>query len=59
MRLFRRDASIEVWKGDELLESTAGLVIRDRGGRHWLLEGRGISEPVTHHSDCGCMEARP
>ena len=30
MRLFRRDASIEVWKGDELLESTAGRP-RSRG----------------------------
>jgi hypothetical protein len=41
MRLFRRAWKIEVWKGDQLLESTEGLVVRDDGGRHWLLEGKG------------------
>jgi hypothetical protein len=41
MRLFHRDGVTEVWKSDELVETTGGLILRDSRGRHWLLQGKG------------------
>ena len=40
-RLFRRQSMIEIWKGDQVVGSTLGLVARDGQGRHWVLEPKG------------------
>jgi hypothetical protein len=44
IRVFRRGARLEVWRGDVLLETVMPgfiqhpLLLRDRSGRHWLLD---------------------
>jgi hypothetical protein len=44
IRVFRRGASLEVWKGDVLAETVMPafvrrpLLVRDRSSRHWLLD---------------------
>jgi hypothetical protein len=40
-KLFRRYGAIEHWKGDAIIQSSYGLVVRDSQGRYWVLESKG------------------
>jgi hypothetical protein len=40
-RLFRRNLMIEHWKGDSIIQSSYGVLVRDAQGRYWFLESKG------------------